>query len=1006
MCLSSTAACSSASTAPRRARTRSFTSTASHATRRSALPSRIDLFFGSEHEEDLSGRRLRRHQAQERKGARLLHILHAYKFTIVENTPVDQEIALDPELLGKVFENLLASYNEETKTTARKQTGSFYTPRPIVEYMVDESLKAHLTGALTKIGMSEQDAQAGLDILFAYTERAHPFTEQQVTTLLDAIHICKILDPACGSGAFPMGMLHKLVYIIHKLDPDNSRWKQLQIDAAAKIPDISARDAAIAAIERDFADNEDDYGRKLYLIENCLYGVDIQPIAIQISKLRFFITLVCDQRTNRNKRENHGIRPLPNLETKFVAANTLIGLPEMNQWALLPHRVYQIEAEIEDLHHRHFAVQRRDQKLALQKKIKGLREELGRLLSESLGSSKKSQLIADWDAFNPQAVAEFFDPHWMFGKSMSAGCDIVIGNPPYLKERDSKHIFDVITRTPWGEKYHEGKMDYWYFFLHRAFDIAKPKGVVAFITSRYWINSAGSKKLIRRIRENASLFHVVDIGSLPVFEVVAGHHMLHFYRVGQQQEVCRVKRLSNSLDDVALTIQSDSLHISEQLPHLLISDSEEIRLYASTIQLSSTNTVGDFFDVSQGVVQNPDKVSAVMSKRYGFQRGDGVFVLEENEFRRLRLNAKEQGFVKSFYDESSVSRFHLSRNKAKYLLYITKKNCPTLDGMPNIERHLLSFRPIMDARRETLNGSIEWFQLHWPRDPRYFESAKVVLPSMFRTPAAAFVPEEAYFGLGSNVVIGGQGPFTLKILAAFLNSSIGAWWFLTNSKKRGVGVDVGVDRLRQFPLPDFTTRLKVIETLTELVLAGTSLNPTQDADTALKFLDDLIDACVMECYFHEHMTERDLLFIDELTPNIAGYNPDAPEAQQREFIVQLHGKLNGPTSKIRNILLRIPADSPDLLAVIQEEGRYEGASAPDRHHQLQGLPRVSLNLEGRHLLLYGGNGAGKSSLYWALYTFLQSARKPKNGIAKYFDPANPQNLLNLHEQKEATPEAG
>jgi adenine-specific DNA-methyltransferase len=144
-----------------------------------------------------------------------------------------------------------------------------------------------------------------------------------------------------------MGMLHKLVYIIHKLDPDNARWKQLQIDAAAKIPDLSARDAAIAAIERDFADNEDDYGRKLYLIENCLYGVDIQPIAIQISKLRFFISLVCDQRTNRNKRDNHGIRPLPNLETKFVAADTLIGLPEMDQLALLPYRVYQIEAEIE-----------------------------------------------------------------------------------------------------------------------------------------------------------------------------------------------------------------------------------------------------------------------------------------------------------------------------------------------------------------------------------------------------------------------------------------------------------------------------------------------------------------------------------------------------------------------------------------------------------------------------------------------------------------------------------
>ena len=159
------------------------------------------LFFGSEHEEDLSDAYGDTKRKKE-KVRGLLHILNAYKFTIVENTPVDQEIALDPELLGKVFENLLASYNEETKTTARKQTGSFYTPRPIVEYMVDESLKGHLAAVLATAGLSEQDAKAGLDILFAYTERAHPFNEKEVALLLDAIHTCKILDPACGSGHF------------------------------------------------------------------------------------------------------------------------------------------------------------------------------------------------------------------------------------------------------------------------------------------------------------------------------------------------------------------------------------------------------------------------------------------------------------------------------------------------------------------------------------------------------------------------------------------------------------------------------------------------------------------------------------------------------------------------------------------------------------------------------------------------------------------------------------
>lgn len=885
--------------------------------KRPTIPNR--LFFGGEHEEDLS-RAYGDARRKREKVRGLLHILNSYKFTIVENTPVDQEIALDPELLGKVFENLLASYNEETKTTARKQTGSFYTPRPIVEYMVDEALKAHLARALAAASMSEQDAKAGLDILFAYTEREHPFNEQETSALLDAIHTCKILDPACGSGAFPMGALNKLVYIIRKLDPDNARWMQLQIDAAEQIPDPAARDAAIAAIERDFADNEADYGRKLYLIEKCLYGVDIQPIAIQISKLRFFISLVCDQRIDRSK-ENLGIRPLPHLETKFVAANTLMGFPPRDEQALLPPRVHEIEKEIKNLCHRHFTVQRRSQRLRIQDRIESLRKELQREMKESVGFSPDVDYIASWNQFSQQSSAKFFDPHWMFG--VKEGFDVVVGNPPYLKERDNKRTFDVITSTSWGQKYHEGKMDYWFFFLHRAFDITKQDGVVAFITSRYWINSAGSKKLIRRIRETAFLFHVVDIGSLPVFEVVTGHHMLHFYRVEQQQGVCLVKHLNDSLDDIATDTPSDSLRISEQPPELLISNSEEIQLHKPTIQLIPQKTVGDLFDVSQGVVQNPDKVSAVMSKRYGLRRGDGVFVLEKREFLRLQLNSKELAFVKPFYDEQSISRYQLSRDEAKYLFYITKKNCPTLNGMPNIEQHLMSFKPIMDARRETINGSIKWFQLHWPRDPRYFESEKVVLPQMFRFPAAAFVAEESYFGMSSNVVIGGKEPFTLKTLTALLNSSVGAWWLLENSKKRGIGVDVGIDRLRQFPLPKSTSHLKVIDTLVEFVISGSSSSQAHSANTSIQFFDDLIDACVMECYFRDHMAERDLLVLGDIAQHLAAYSPDAPDAQQRAFIAQLHKTLGDPASEIRRRLSRIPDD--DVLGVIWRAGNARNA---------------------------------------------------------------------------------
>ena len=157
--------------------------------------------------------------------------------------------------------------------------------------------------------------------------------------LIRAIDTLKILDPAVGSGAFPMGMLHRLVFILGKLDPRNDQWRQRQIDRvestikmAEEIDDSTFRESTlrdlegeIESINESFERNELDYGRKLYLIENCIYGVDIQPIATQIAKLRFFISLIVDQQID-DSRKNRGVRPLPNLETKFVAANTLIGV--------------------------------------------------------------------------------------------------------------------------------------------------------------------------------------------------------------------------------------------------------------------------------------------------------------------------------------------------------------------------------------------------------------------------------------------------------------------------------------------------------------------------------------------------------------------------------------------------------------------------------------------------------------------------------------------------------
>lgn len=448
---------------------------------RAQIPNK--LFFAGEHQADLSGKEAFGNAKYKKARVRgLLNILHAYNFTVEENTPVDEEIALDPELLGKVFENLLASYDEDSKKSARKATGSFYTPRAIVEYMVDESLKLHLIRPLVEAGRDNSSANLLLTSLLDYESQETEFSESEKELLLNNIHSCKILDPACGSGAFPMGMLQKLLHIVQKLDDKNEIFERIQIEEAQKITDRDERLKKIEKIGRDFAENNVDYARKLYLIENCLYGVDIQPIAIQISKLRFFISLICDQKTNKDKAKNHGVEALPNLETKIVAANTLISIPDFgSQDLFLETFTKPIEQKIEEAYHRYFSVQRRDIKLRIQNELKVLREQLGNEIlnnigaKESAGITEKARSIANWNPFDAQTSSDFFDARWMFGESLHGGFNIVIGNPPYGGTKISDEL---------KKELNLGSKDIYGAFISKAFQKhLAPNGLLSFIVS-------------------------------------------------------------------------------------------------------------------------------------------------------------------------------------------------------------------------------------------------------------------------------------------------------------------------------------------------------------------------------------------------------------------------------------------------------------------------------------------------------------------------------------------
>lgn len=449
------------------------------------------LFFGEEVGKNIDLSEWYGDKKKKKVSARgIIDILKRYNFTVEENTPFDKEVSLDPELLGKVFENLLASFNPETQTTARKQTGSFYTPREIVQYMVDESLVAHLKRTVG------EELEPQYRQLMQYSDDDVELTAEQRKSIMQSLYNCKILDPACGSGAFPMGILQQMVHILNRIDPDNSGWKEMMLQKALDETSEAYRNSSsderkelIADIERSFDEsiNRPDYARKLYLIENCIYGVDIQPIAIQISKLRFFISLVVDQNTNADPTDNFGVRPLPNLEAKFVAANTLIGLVKKDASLFDSAEIKAKENELKIAKHKIFGAKTVRTKRKYKNIVNDLRQEIADMLyaNGAVGNDEAHQL-ASWDMFDQNASSPFFDPEWMF--DVKAGFDIVIGNPPYVQlQSNNKELAKLYAHSKYETYFSTG--DVYCLFFEKAYNILCNKGILAYINPNTWLQS-------------------------------------------------------------------------------------------------------------------------------------------------------------------------------------------------------------------------------------------------------------------------------------------------------------------------------------------------------------------------------------------------------------------------------------------------------------------------------------------------------------------------------------
>ena len=420
---------------------------------------------------------------------RLYGILSQYNFTVDENTSYDIELSIDPEMLGRIFENLLAEINPETGENAKKSTGSFYTPRDIVDYMVDNSILEYLK-------VKTEIEESKLKALISYSKEDDElalFSNNEKKSIINALYTITVLDPACGSGAFPIGMLQKIVYILQEIDPQAKLW----FDKATENVSILIK----KEFEKKFNAGSLDYIRKLSVIQNSIFGVDIQPIAVEIARLRCFLSLVIEEKVYDDE-PNRGINPLPNLDFKFVIANSLMHLPEeSDKIKRISDRqisIFEKQDHIDQLkavRDEYFSATDSETKVELKLAFSEIQKLMFQTtLDLSKMASARYQALFQWKPFSNE-MTPWFDAEWMFG--IKDGFDIVIGNPPYLDSENMVNsglsgLREHISQT---YKYCKGNWDIYIAFFEKGYTLLAQQGILVYITPDKWLSRPFGEKL-------------------------------------------------------------------------------------------------------------------------------------------------------------------------------------------------------------------------------------------------------------------------------------------------------------------------------------------------------------------------------------------------------------------------------------------------------------------------------------------------------------------------------
>lgn len=795
----------------------------------------------------------------------LMEFFSMYNFTIDENDPDDSEVGIDPEMLGHIFENLLED---------NKDKGAFYTPKEIVQYMCRQSIIQYLkTHEPDEQYIEPIEELINNGIIMPILQ-----TQSIASRFMQLLKNVKVCDPAIGSGAFPMGILYVLYHAIHHL--------------------------------QSYAEphgNFDSTKTKRDIIQNNIFGVDIEQGAVDIARLRFWLALVVDA----NEPE-----PLPNLDYKITCGNSQICRYSLNtpisDVFVEYNRIGKETAKKENKTWNDFTLENYKNlvvgyteehidKNGLKAKINEIKSCFKTTLAK--GDIKKRQ-SAEKKVYDYEAIPLFGEPlakedpigyskakselkklvekekeilnnkkyensfEWRFeypqllnedGDFM--GFDIIIANPPYIKEgRMSKTFFEPYKDSP----YYKGKMDIWYLFACNGLDLLNSNGILCFIATNNWVTSYGASKLRDKVIKETRICNIVDFGAVMMFESASIQTMIMMFqkdRISDDYSFDYRKLTAyKATEKEAIGILSKVSNNGECYRPII----RRVNFYGKNITFSKSDEILDKIcrvkdgiflsenELTNGIHPHFDFVNKKLSEKYGFPIGKGIFGLSMSEINALQLTESELKLIKPYYNSSdNVSRY-IVRTTDLSIIYTTSsfKNPHSMDPYPHLKAHLDQFKDVITSDNKP-------YGLHRARVESFFVGEKIVaLRKCAGKPIFAYANGQNY--MSATFYILKTNRVNMKYLTGLLNSKLIEFWLKNRGKMQGANYQLDKEPLQQIPIAVPSIEVQAI--IANLVDAIIMLNSTNKRASNLVLnsyissdFEKLINGCIYEIYLSEEM---------------------------------------------------------------------------------------------------------------------------------------------------------